>query len=325
MKGSERARGPASGAPLRRLLGWAALAAVLAGGPFQDARAGCREALKPLREALAAHDLDGARRHYEALLQEFDCSVGTRAGYGLSVSSLHAAVAQERRAGGASLASQRALLERGLAYGEHWRTLALLGEAAHEEKEYARAAQRYQKALAAINSEEDTPRRPPDAVIERLLRLAWQSRMLGGGFAASPTDRSGEPDGLNAESIRGFKVEAVPIPITFETGKAEFDAKGRLYAEELARVLRRQRPARIVLSAHTDKRGGVDFNLVLSQRRGEAVRSFLEQELKEAAPVIEVVAKGESEPLKLVDPEHYGEQEVLRLNRRVELVRREAR
>ena len=325
MKGSERARGPASGAPLRRLLGGAALAVALAGGPFLDARAGCRAALKPLREALAAHDLDGARRHYEALLQEFDCSVGTRAGYGLSVSSLHAAVAQERRAGGASLASQRALLERGLTYGEHWLTLALLGEADHEKRRYGDAAQRYQKALAAINSEEDTPRRPPDAVIERLLRLAWQSRMLGGGFAASPTDRSGEPDGLSAESIRGFKVEAVPIPITFETDSAEFDAKGRLYAEELAQVLRRQRPARIVLSAHTDERGTHGHNLILSKDRGEAVRSFLVKELKAHAPVIEVDARGESEPLELVDAEHYGKQEVWRLNRRVELVRTEAR
>ena len=325
MKGCERARGAACGAPTRRLLVGAALAAVLAGVPFEDARAGCREALKPLREALSARDLEGARRHYEAVLGAFDCTVEHRAGYGLSVSSLHAQVAQERREGGASLASQRALLERGLTYGKHWLTLALLGEAAHEEKEYARAAAWYQEALVAVNSKEDTPRRPPDAVIDRLLRLAWQSRMLGGGFAASPTDRAGEPDGLFAESIRGIKVEGVPIPITFETGKAEFDAKGRLYAEEMARVLRRQRPARIVLSAHTDERGGDAYNLELSKRRGKAVRDFLVKELKEAAPVIEVDARGEGDPLELVDPEHYGQEEVWQMNRRVELVRTEAR
>ena len=319
MKGSERARARASGAPSRRLLAGAALAVALAGGPFQDARAGCREVAEPLREALAAGDLDAARRHYDAVQGEFSCPDALRAQAKRAVSNLHAQVAQERMAGGASLASQRALLERGRAYAGTWLTLALLGDVAHDARDYDRAAARYQDALRAINDEVETPQPPPAPEIERIFRLAAQSRMLAERFVVTPTNRSGEPDGLAASGHRGFVPEAVPVPITFETGKAEFDAQGRRYAEDLAEFLIRQAPARIVLSAHTDERGADAYNLELSKRRGEAVRRFLRE--RGVGQPIEVVAKGESQPLELFDPEHYGQEEVWRMNRRVEWIR----
>ena len=311
MKGSD--------APSRRLLGWAALAVALAGGPFQDARAGCREVAEPLREALAARDLDAARRHYEAVQGEFACPDETRAQARRAVSNLHAQVAQERMAGGASLASQRALLERGRAYAGTWLTLALLGDVAHDARDYDRAAARYQGALRAINDEVETPQPPPGADIDRIYRLAAQSRMLAGRYVAAPTNRSGEPDGLGAPAIRGFVPESVPVPITFESEKAEFDAQGRRYAEDLAGFLIRQAPARIVLSAHTDERGPDAYNLELSERRGEAVRRFLQA--RGVTQPIEVRAMGESQPLDLFEPERYGQQEVWRMNRRVEWIR----
>ena len=319
MKGSERARARASGAPSRRLLAGAALAVALAGGPFQDARAGCREVAEPLREALAARDLDAARRHYEAVQGEFACPDALRDQAKRAVSNLHAQVAQERLADGASLASQRALLEQGRAYAGTWLTLALLGDVAHDARDYDRAAALYQDALRAINDEVETPQQPPAPEIERIFRLAAQSRMLAERFVVTPTNRSGEPDGLAASGHRGFVPEAVPVPITFETDKAEFDAQGRRYAEDLAEFLIRQAPARITLSAHTDERGADAYNLELSKRRGEAVRRFLRE--RGVGQPIEVVAKGESQPLELFDPEHYGQEEVWRMNRRVEWIR----
>ena len=319
MKGPERARAPASGLPLRRLLVWAALAVPLVGGPFQDARAGCREVAKPLQEALAARDLDAARRHYDAVQREFACPDAFRAQAGRAVSNLHAQVAQERLAGGAALASQRALLEQGRAYAGTWLTLALLGDVAHDVRDYDRAAARYQGALVAINNEGETPQRPPDADIDRIRRLAEQSRMLARRYVETPTNRAGEPDGLAAPSIRGIVPEAEVLPITFKTGTAEFDAEGRPYAEDLVEALLRQPPERITISAHTDERGSDAYNLELSRKRGEAVRRFLQA--RGVTRPIEVIAKGESQPLDLFNPQHYGQEEVWRLNRRVEWVR----
>lgn len=315
----ERVPVSASGAPIRRLLMWAALAVPLAGGLCEEARAGCREVAKPLVEAVAARDLDAARRHYDAVHGEFDCPDTYRARAGRTVSDLHAEVARERLAGGASLASQRTLLEQGLTYGRTWRTLFLLGEVAHGARDYDHAAQRYQEALVAINDETVTPQLPPDAVIDRIVRLAGQSRMLARGYVATPTNRADEPDGLAASKIRGFKVEEVPLPITFETGSAEFDAQGRRYAEETAQTMIRQAPDRVTISAHTDERGTDAYNLELSRRRGEAVRRFLQA--RGVTQPIEVIAKGESQPLELLEPEHYGQEEVWRMNRRVQWIR----
>ena len=319
MRDPERSRGPASGAPLRRLLVWAALAVPLGGGLFQDAQAGCREVAKPLREALAARDLEGARRHFDAVQGEFACSDAFRAQAGRAVSNLHAHVARERVAGGAALASQRALLERGRAYAGTWLTLALLGDVAHDARDYDRAAVLYQGALVTINDEVATPQRPPDPDIGRIHRLAEQSRMLADRYVEAPVNRAGEPDGLAAPGYRGFKVEAVAQPITFETGSAEFDALGRRYAEDLAETLVRQAPERITISAHTDERGTEAYNHELSKRRGAAVRRFLQ--LRGVTRPIEVIAKGESQPLDLFNPQHYGQEEVWRLNRRVEWIR----
>ena len=303
----------------RRFLAWAVLAVLLAGVSLDGARAGCREAAEPLLEALAARDLEAALYHYEAVHGEFACTGAYRDEAKRAVSNLHAWVAQERVASGASLASQRVLLERGRGYAGTWRILALLGDIAHAAWNYDRAAALYQEALMAINNKGETPKRPSDPEIDRIYRLAEQSRMLAEHYVAVPTNRSGEPDGLAAPTIRGFKPEEVVVPITFKTGTAEFDALGRRYAEDMAESLIRRAPERIILSAHTDERGTDAYNQELSERRGEAVRRFLRG--RGVTQPIDVKAMGESQPLDLFEPESYPQEAVWRMNRRVELNR----
>lgn len=322
MNDPERLPVPASGPLARRLLVCAALVVPLAGGPFQEARAGCREAAEPLHQAMKARDLDAARRHYDAVENEVGCTSGYLRKAKRALSNLHLQVARERLEDGASLASQRALLERGRTYAGTWSILALLGDVAHDARDYDRAAALYQEALMVINDKVDTPQPPPNSVIDRIHRLAGQDRSLAGRYVETPTNRAGEPDGLAApDGYRGFKPEAELVPITFKTGLAVFDALGRRYAEYMAEAVMRQDPhARIVISAHTDERGGDAYNLELSRRRGAAVRDFLVSRgvNKES---IEVKAIGESQPLDLADPEHYGQEEVWRMNRRVEWMR----
>ena len=319
MKNPERSPVSASGLPIRRLLVWAALAVPVAGGPFQDARAGCREVAQPLQEALKARDLDAARRHYEAVQREIDCTGDFQARAGRAVSNLHVLVAEERMAGGATLASQRDLLERGNGYARTWRTLALLGDVAYGARDYARATGLYQEALMVIDNEGHTPTPPPRSDIERILERAGLNRGLAEDYVRGPVNGRGELDGLAAPTIRGFKVERVPLPITFRTDSAEFDEKGRRYAEEMVEFLNQQAPGRITISAHTDERGPEDHNLRLSRRRGEAVRDFLNE--RGFGGEIEMIPKGESQPFKLDDSQNHTEKEIWRLNRRVELMR----
>ena len=324
MKNPERSSIPVSGLParrfpVRRLLVWAALAVALAGGPFQDARAGCREVAQPLQEALRARDLDAARRHYEAVQGEFTCTDRLRAQAGRAVSNLHVLVAEERMAGGASLASQRGLLERGLRYARTWRTLAHLGDVAYDERAYVRATGLYQEALMALNNEEQSPTPPPRPDIERIVERAGLNRMLARNYVEAPVNRTGMLDGLAAPTIRGFEIERVPLPITFRTNLAEFDEEGRRYAEETAEFLIQQAPGGVTISAHTDERGEEAYNLALSRRRGEAVRDFLKE--RGFAGNVTVVPKGESDQYESPDLERHSQEEIWRLNRRVVLVR----
>ena len=324
MKDPERSPIPASGLslrryPVRRLLVWAALAIPLAGGPFQDARAGCREVAQTLQEALRARDLDAARRHYEAMQGEFTCSGKDLMRAGRAVSSLHVLVAEKRMAGGASLASQHDLLKQGNVYARTWSTLTYLGNIAYDERDYDRAAGLYQEALAVLNNEEKTPKRPPDSEIKRILELAGLNRMLARNYVEAPVSRDGKLDGLAASSFRGFKVESVPLPITFRTNSKEFDDKGLQYAVETAVFLIQQAPDEITISAHTDERGTEDHNHELSIQRGNAVKKFLmEQKFKGK---INVEPKGESQPYVPPNPERHSQEEIWRLNRRVVLMR----
>ena len=319
MKHPERSPIPASGLPVRRLLVWAALAVPLAGAPFQDTRAGCREVAQPLQEALRARDLDAARRHYAAVWEELDCTDTYRAQAGRKVSNLHVQVAEERMAGGESLVAQRGLLERGNAYARTWRAFALLGDIAYDERDYVGATWLYQEALAVLNNEGQTPTPPPRSDIERIVERAGLNRMLAKDYVGAPVDRLGKLDGLAAPSIRGVKISSVPLPITFRTDLAEFDEKGREWAEETAEFLIQQKPDEITISAHTDERGEEADNLALSRRRGEAVRDFLKE--RGFKGDITVIPRGESQPYVPPNPERHSQEEIWRLNRRVVLMR----
>ena len=109
------------------------------------------------------------------------------------------------------------------------------------------------------------------------------------------------------------------MPITFQTGSADFTDKGRRAAADLASQLMAQRPARIAIAGHTDPRGSAAYNLELSRRRAEAVSRYLQAQ--GFAGEVEVIAKGESERFQVDDPSLYTESQRWQMDRRVELIR----
>ena len=253
------------------------ISALAVAGGSAPVRADCAEAARALRAALAERDLAAAQRHHDAVWREPLCDDHFRDRAGRAVSLLHARIAQERMAAGAPLASQQALLERGLGYARTWPLLALLGDAARDARDYDRASALYQEALTVIDDTVKTPKPPPEPEIERIFHLAAQSRMLATRYQPAPETRSGAPGGLAATRIRGFVVERVPVPITFHTDTAEFTEQGRRAAADMAEHLKVQKTARITVAGHTDPRGAEAYNLDLSRRRAEAVAQFLRE------------------------------------------------
>ena len=295
------------------------LATLLSGGVAEASREACRTAAQALRGALASGDVEAARRYYDWVWAEPGCDDALREQAGRAVSLLHARVAQERVAAGASLAGQRAFLERGLGYARNWQLLALLADVAHDEQDFDGAAGLYQEALTVLDDPVETPQSPPQSEIERLVQRAMQTRLLAVDYQPSPKTRAGDPGGLAATHIRGFAIEQVAVPITFHTDSVDFTDKGLRAAADLASHLMVQQPARIAIAGHTDPRGSAAYNLELSQRRAEAVSQYLRAQ--GFAGEVEVIAKGESKPFQVDDSSLYTESQRWQMDRRVELIR----
>ena len=305
--------------PTLRVLLAAALVLSMSAAASDPPRAQCPEVARALRAALAARDVDDARRRFETVLEEPSCSDAFRARAGRAVSMLHARVVQERMAAGSSLFSQYELLRQGLRYARTWPVLALLGDAARDAGDHDGASAWYQEALVTIDDPASTPRPPGVPVIERLFRRAAQSRLLATDYQPVPKTRSGAPGGLAAERIRGFVVARVPVPVTFHTDSAEFTGNGRRAAADMVEYLTAQQPPRITIAGHTDPRGEEAYNFELSRRRAEAVARFLREYGFDGQ--VDVVAKGESEPFPVDESGIYTREQRWQMDRRVELIR----
>lgn len=100
----------------------------------------------------------------------------------------------------------------------------------------------------------------------------------------------------------------------FDFDRSELKPEARTQLSQHARYLRDNGSARVVIYGHTDERGTREYNLALGERRGAAVRSYL-QSLGVANRQMSVVSYGEERPVNPASNEAAWAQ-----NRRAELV-----
>lgn len=102
--------------------------------------------------------------------------------------------------------------------------------------------------------------------------------------------------------------------VLFETGKADLMAGAARSIDKLAEFLRENPDRSVLVEGHTDSTGGESFNLSLSQRRADAVRSAL---LARGIAPDRIIARGYGEQYPVADNNtSAGRQQ----NRRVEIV-----
>lgn len=171
-------------------------------------------------------------------------------------------------------AVSRAALNDALAFEKHWRSYAALADLDWDQQDYASAAAHYQLALNEL-IEGDQTHDASDAEIARVHQMATSALALADTVVEMPKTRSGTAGGVFVQSIRGFEVEEVPLPITFEYNSTTFDAAGESYALALADHLIAMAPPEVFLGGHTDPIGGEDYNFDLSVSRAEALAAFL--------------------------------------------------
>lgn len=223
-------------------------------------------------DAVQSGDVSRASALYETIEVDAECGDPIREWVGDYLARVTFLAAMEPHV---TPADRRKGLERALRYETHWRSLAELGRLAWSEGAYSDAAAHLQLALNEL-AEGDPGHVAEREEIAEVYELATAALALADQAVELPRTRSGTPGGIFQTSIRGFEVEEVQLPITFEYNSVEFDAKGETYAMALAETLKSGNFETIELAGHTDPRGGEDFNMDLSLRRAESLRSFLE-------------------------------------------------
>lgn len=171
-------------------------------------------------------------------------------------------------------AEKRDLLSRALVFEKHWRSYAEIGRVDWALGDYAEAARHFQLALNEL-AEGDPAHAAETEEIAEVYELATAALALAEAPVEMPRTRSGNTGGIFTMAIRGFEVEEVSLPITFEFDSTEFDEIGAEYARTLADHLLLNAPASVKLGGHTDPQGSEDYNLSLSEARAERVRAFL--------------------------------------------------
>ena len=109
----------------------------------------------------------------------------------------------------------------------------------------------------------------------------------------------------------------IPIPMQFVYRETSLTDDGRKAAALLLDYLKLKKFDAVTLSGHADERGTEEFNMELSRGRLEAVVELLRKGGYEGA--VKILPKGESEPYAQVDRARFGHEDLMQLDRRVEL------
>ncbi|MDF1811974.1 MAG: OmpA family protein [Verrucomicrobiales bacterium] len=115
---------------------------------------------------------------------------------------------------------------------------------------------------------------------------------------------------------RGTSMTAImPSDILFGFNESELKDVAKITMIKLAYLIETNPDATFIIEGHTDSIGPEEANLILSQRRAQAVKNWLVRELRINPANIQVVGTGESEPIAPVT----GIEAEEALNRRVEI------
>jgi outer membrane protein OmpA-like peptidoglycan-associated protein len=108
-----------------------------------------------------------------------------------------------------------------------------------------------------------------------------------------------------------------PLPLQFVYKEATLTDDGRQALTLLIEYLKLKGYGTVILSGHADERGEPDYNMDLSRQRLATIERLLRQ--GGFAGKIELVPKGESEPFTGIDRARFPTEDLMQLDRRVEL------
>jgi outer membrane protein OmpA-like peptidoglycan-associated protein len=169
-----------------------------------------------------------------------------------------------------------------------------LAEAKKEKEDALTAVQKARKARLSA-AERALEKGEAELEAERKKRLQAEKEAAEARRRAAAALASLEELAKVKEEARGVVI-TLSGAVLFASGKYELLPIARSKLDEVAKALKDQGYQKIIVEGHTDSRGGDSANLVLSERRAEAVRSHLVSRGIEASKIT-AVGLGESRPI----------------------------
>ncbi|MBS0234986.1 MAG: OmpA family protein [Proteobacteria bacterium] len=109
----------------------------------------------------------------------------------------------------------------------------------------------------------------------------------------------------------------IPVPMTFVFDEATLTPDGEKTAHLLLEYLLLKKFTAVTLSGHADERGTAEYNMELSRKRLDTISSFLRNGGYRGK--MDLLPKGATEPFKGVDRSKFSRDDLMQLDRRVEL------
>lgn len=175
----------------------------------------------------------------------------------------------------------------------------------------ARFAEQERTALAAEVDRARLEAREREAAAAR--GEAQEARMEADTARSQTAALQAEIAAMNARTTdRGLVLTLGDV--LFETGRADLRAGSVADLDQLARFLAKYPDRTVTVEGHTDSVGGEDYNLGLSHRRADSVRSYL---LRQGIDTSRISTQGMGESVPVASNDTAGGRQQ---NRRVEII-----
>jgi len=159
-------------------------------------------------------------------------------------------------------------------------------------------------------------------------KTAQTTEEIKAGLTTPPTTMAGEPTGEDTESevapeadlpeevVVRPQVKGVNLDIHFDFDKAIIKERSYPLLDALGDAMNSPelKGKTIIIGGHTDTKGNAAYNMTLSRKRADAVKSYLVQKGSVAPSTIQTIGYGQSRPLNQGRSEAEQQQ-----NRRVEI------
>ncbi len=162
-------------------------------------------------------------------------------------------------------------------------------------------------AVAAILGGGAGPGQRPPGIRTRGLQILEASAPAGDAGTGAPggsTASLNRPEGAaTAASVSGAEPKSLSLPVQFGFDSAVIFPEARVQLDAVAEGIKMiPQTMPVVIEGHTDAAGNAQYNVGLSKRRAEAVKSYLVKAHGIEPARLRTVGQGERAPIDPADP-----------------------